>query len=485
MTRYSAIAVLGWLFAFPLSSPGKDFKAEIARILKSPDLKGIVTGIQVLDTETGAAVFSLNENRLFAPASNLKLVTTAAAVHFLGADYTFRTSVFRKGEIQGGTLRGDLIVRGSGDPNISGRFYGENITAIPDQWAKTIREAGIETITGDIIADDTIFDREFVCPNWPADQLWKWYCAPTCGLSFNDNCLEVEIRPGAAGEPVQLFPNPETAYAVFENSCTTVETKGQDFVVIDRRAGDATIKVGGRCWAEAGSRRFFVTVDNPALFMVTVFRESLKKAGVKVEGKPRLLTEPLDAWETPGNELAACEHRMKETISVTNKRSQNFYAEQLLKLVGKKVRGQGSFKAGVAACSAFLKEIGVPAESYTLVDGCGLSRENRLTPALLATLLNTMWRHRYNKEFADSLPRPGEDASLRRRFKEAAYCERICAKTGYIDGASSLSGYLSTKSGRLYAFSTLMNDPNVRGFRVSNRQLHAIQDSICKAIIDS
>ncbi|MEW6356799.1 MAG: D-alanyl-D-alanine carboxypeptidase/D-alanyl-D-alanine-endopeptidase [Planctomycetota bacterium] len=476
-----------WQSIAGLSADAGDPAAQVERILRDPKLKPVVTGIHVVDVDTEKVVFAQNADRLFAPASNMKLVTTAAALHLIGPDYTFRTAVYRNGEVRGGVLQGDLIVRGSGDPNISGRFYGENITAIPDMLARTIREGGISVITGDIIADDAVFDREYVHPEWPKDQRWRWYCAPVCGLSFNDNCVEVEIQPGnAVGELVTLAAIPPTSYVVFQNDCVTTGSKAQDMLTIDRTAGDATIKVGGRCWTETGVRRFFVTVDNPAIFFATVFRESLEKAGVEVKGNPRMAAEPLAHIEISSNEVAAfAQHRMRETLAVTNKRSQNFYAEQLLKLVGCKMRGQGSYDAGVSACAGFMKQIGIPPGSYKMVDGCGLAEANRLSPAQITKLLCAMWRHKYNQDYVNSLARPGEDGSLKSRFKEPRYRDRICAKTGYIDSASALSGYLSTDSGRMYAFSILMNDPKLRTLRAPNYELRRIQDKICEALIGS
>ncbi|NOZ23146.1 MAG: D-alanyl-D-alanine carboxypeptidase/D-alanyl-D-alanine-endopeptidase [Planctomycetes bacterium] len=484
---FALISGLLWQFAVCLPCHAGGGLSQVESILRDPKLDKVVTGIHIVDVDTGKVVFKRNSDRLFAPASNMKLVTTAAALHYLGPDYTFRTAIYRNGEVRGGTLHGDLIIRGSGDPNISGRFYGENITAIPDTLARTIREGGIRVVAGDIVADDTLFDREYIHPEWPKDQLWRWYCAPVCGLSFNDNCVEVEVQPGnAPGEPARLSAIPPTSYIEFENECVTTGSKRHDMITIDRTSGEPGIKVGGRCWSDAGPRKFFVTVDNPALFFATVFRESLGRAGVEVKGRPRVAVESLAQVEVPSNEVAAfAQHHLKETIAVTNKRSQNFYAEQLLKLIGCKVGGAGSFDAGVSVCARFLKQIGIPAGSYRMVDGCGLADTNRLSPAQITRLLCAMWRHKYNKVYVASLARPGEDGSLRRRFKDKRYHDRICGKTGYIDSASALSGYLSTDSGRIYAFSILMNDPKHRALRVPNYELRRIQDKICIALIES
>jgi len=458
----------------------QSLRLSIGKILSDKALRGARVGVSIMDADTGRGLFGRNENRQFIFASNVKLVTTAAALDFLGPDYTFRTSVYVRGELIGNTLNGDLIVKGRGDPNISGRFYNDNITAIMECWAEAIKKAGITRITGDIIADDLMFDRQYVSPYWPQDQLQKWYCAEICALSFNDNCIEVWVSPGISpGDPARVTLKPNTSFVTVRNTCLTASRKSGDRISIYRPIGVNIITVGGWCWKGAGERRYFVTVHDPALFFVTVFKEVLEKRGIAVGGRPLVTIEDLSAVEIPENEIAFAEHKLRETIAVTNKRSQNFYAEQILKTLGAETRGFGTFKNGILAVEDFLEKVGIPRGSYTLVDGSGLAKKNRLAPVQITKLLCYMRKHRYGDIFLNSLARPGEDGSLRKRMLQEPCRSRVYAKTGYVSGASALSGYVKTRRGRMLAFSIIMND-----YKSSLYDMRRIQDSICRVLVD-
>ena len=189
--------------------------SRIQLLLKNPSLKNVSYGISVVSIKKNIPVFSYRDNDLFSIASNMKLLTTAAAIEYLGPDFEYKTSIDTHGVITAsGELIGDIIIKGSGDPNLSGRFYNGNITSVPESWADAIRSRGIRKVTGDIIADDSVFDRIYTNPNWPENQLSAWYCAPSCGLSFNDNCVDITlISDKKPGNVAQLFVVPQ--YVVF------------------------------------------------------------------------------------------------------------------------------------------------------------------------------------------------------------------------------------------------------------------------------
>jgi serine-type D-Ala-D-Ala carboxypeptidase/endopeptidase (penicillin-binding protein 4) len=170
----------------------KKLKEEIDAILQKYKPKETCVGISIFSISKDKYLYEINPDKSFVVASNMKLFTTATALVYLGADFEFKTEIFYRGDISAeGKLDGDIVIRGSGDPNISGRFFDGNVTAVPAFWADRIKKHGIQVISGDIIVDDSIFDREFVHRNWPKDQLSKWYCAPVSGLSFNDNCVDI------------------------------------------------------------------------------------------------------------------------------------------------------------------------------------------------------------------------------------------------------------------------------------------------------
>ncbi len=457
-------------------------ESKIQAVLNDPSLKKALVGIDVVALDNGQRIYSLRKDESFVVASNMKLVTTAAALDILGPDYKFRTSVYRTGPLDPatGALKGGLVIRGVGDPNISGRFLNDDVCAVPNAWAAAVRKAGVTEVQGDIIADDTLFDRVYVPTTWPRNQMDHWYCAQVCALSFNDNCLNISIAAAkTVGAPAAVRIEPDTSYVNVTKNCVTVAARKDHAVILARKPDTNDIRVGGGFWIGSPPSKDFITIHNPALYLATVFREALERAGVKVAGKAALADRPMREATVPENEIAASESSLDGTIAVTNQRSQNFYAEQLLKTVGAVKTGQGTFESGCAAVSDFLRRLDGAGSDFVVADGSGLSKTNRLPPALMTALLRHMYEHRFREAYVSSLAQPGEEGSLRKRFTGEPYRGRVLAKTGYVAGASCLSGYLTTMKGRTLAFAIFMNK-----FSGNNAAMHVLQDRICKALID-
>lgn len=464
-----------------VSAEAPSLSTKIQALMNDPALKNAVIGIDIVALDNGERIYSLRKDEPFVVASNMKLVTTAAALDLLGPDYKFRTSVYRMGPLDPSTgiLSGGLVIRGVGDPNISGRFFNEDVCAVPNAWAAAIKKRGVKEIHGDIIADDTLFDRVYVCPSWPKNQLDHWYCAQVCALSFNDNCLNVTIAPGkTAGEPAVVTIQPETSYVNVTRKCITTANRKEHAIGLRRKPNTNDIIVDGKCWIGSPPVKEYVTIHNPALYMATVFKEALERAGIKVTGTVRLAEQPMKAVEVPENELVASESGMDITIAVTNKRSQNLYAEQLFKVLGAMKTGVGTFESGAAAVTDFLKRMGGEANNFVVADGSGLSKTNRLTPALMTALLCQMYQHKYREAFLGSLAVPGEEGSMEKRLKGEPYRSRVMGKTGWVAGASCLSGYVITRKDRVLAFAIFMNKV------VSNLPCRHFQDKVCKALLE-
>ncbi|MCQ4574031.1 MAG: D-alanyl-D-alanine carboxypeptidase/D-alanyl-D-alanine-endopeptidase [Candidatus Brocadiales bacterium] len=445
----------------------------------SSSLKGASVGICVVSLPGEKELYSLNSDRLFIVASNMKLLTTAAALEYLGPEYRFVTTVYGRGDVsEGGVLNGDLIIKGGGDPNISGRFHEGRSTAVLEHWALELGKAGITEIGGDVIADDTWFDREHVHPDWPRNQLTRWYCAPVSALSFNDNCIELRMVPGDDGG-VRVVKEPNTRYVRVHNSSRmTKKKKGANFIVY-RKPGANEIFVKGKVRRGHLPATHFVTVDDPPLFLASVFREVLERNGIRVDGRVRLIAG--EDVSSPGelHELASTASTMAQSVKVANTKSQNFYAEQILKTLGMEIKGEGSFAAGREVLEEFLLELGHPPDRYTIADGSGLSRNNRLSPRMLVDILAYMYKHGEGDVFYSSLSVSGTSGTMGRRLKKEPYKGRVRAKTGYISKASALSGYVETLSGKRLAFSILIND-----FKASNAKIKKVQDSICRALVN-
>jgi D-alanyl-D-alanine carboxypeptidase/D-alanyl-D-alanine-endopeptidase (penicillin-binding protein 4) len=453
--------------------------AELARRV-APGL-----GVHIVDVETGATVYELAPDQTRILASNTKLVTSAAALDRLGPGYFIETVLQARGPVVAGELLGDLAVVGSGDPAISGRHFGDDPLYIFRRWGRQLRDAGIERVRGDLILVDGLFEAQQIHPDWPRDQLHKWYEAPVSALSFNDNCVWVRVGPGAnAGASAQVEIDPRVRALQVHNTARTTSRGRSQSIAVDRRPGSDVIEVSG--WVYLGNSEPFVvavTVPEPGLLFGQALEAGLAEAGVTVQGTLRIGPAlPIDAWRP----LAVHRTSLQTVLEVVNKRSQNFYAETLLKLLGAEDCGEGSWRSGAEVVASFLEQLGIERGTYSYVDGSGMSRNNRFSPRQVTTLLRHMYFHRYGRAYLQSLAYSGESeldppwmrSSLSDRLDEPGYRRNVLAKTGGLNGVSTLSGYAKAHSGTIYAFSILCNSTSAVW------QAKQAQDRILRSLID-
>jgi D-alanyl-D-alanine carboxypeptidase/D-alanyl-D-alanine-endopeptidase (penicillin-binding protein 4) len=433
-------------------------------------------GIHIVDLSSHQSAFAFDADQPRILASNTKLLTTAAALGTLGADFVFETRVMVRGAAAGGVLAGDLAVFGSGDPNLSGRFHDGDPYAIFREWAAALKAQGIRRITGNLFLVNGLFNPPNIHPDWPRDQLTSWYEAPVEALSFNDNCVLVRVWPASrAGLPARVETVPKLDYFAIRNSATTTGTRRNRLLV--GRLGDSdTLVVSGTIGLRTGPGEEWVAVQNPTAYFGASLKAALAEEGVEVAGGiVPAHGSPAGEWQL----VTSYRSDLARTLEVTNKRSQNFYAESLAKLLGWKVRGEGSWAAGVGVVGDFLAGLGIAPGSFSLVDGSGLSRGNQMSPRSMTGLLEQMYFHAFGRDYLRSLPFSGEHGlKWQRRLAKPPYAGNVFAKTGTINGVSTLSGYAKAVSGRVYAFSILFNQ--VR----SNAGAHAAQDRIVAALID-
>ena len=460
-----------------------DLTKRVDAILAGNAARRMKVGVHVRLLPSGKVLYSRRATELFIPASNVKIVTAASALHHLTPGFTFRTLFYANGNRrEGGVLKGDLVIQGDGDPNISGRFHGGDVSYLPRTWARILHQRGFRRITGDLIADDTIFDRQYTCPSWPAAQLHKWYAAPVAGLSFNDNCLDIIISPTTNGRRVRLTLHPNTRYVTVANQLiTTSNTRlaRQRGFFLSRKLGTNDVILKGAWPAGAAPERKFVTVHEPPLYLATVIAEEMRRVGITLDGKVRLARRA-GHFVGPKDPRVHIIHTssLRDTLRVMNKRSQSFYAEQLLKRTGAACFGQGTFVTGVNAASAYLKGVGIPPGTYVMADGGGLSRGSRFTPEQFTHVLTHVYNAPYGKMFVDSLSRSGIDKSLKKRLATPAYRGRIAGKTGTLNAVVTLSGYAFNRHGKVLAFSILVNNSH------NNWTARAFTDDICRILID-
>ncbi|HZV11874.1 MAG TPA: D-alanyl-D-alanine carboxypeptidase/D-alanyl-D-alanine-endopeptidase [Candidatus Kapabacteria bacterium] len=450
----------------PLFLPERltQLRHDLDGIIDDPNFANAEWGAIVQSVETGEYLYRKNDTKLFVPASNLKLFTTAAALYYLGPDFRYATSLLTNGTIRKGVLQGDVIIRGSGDPTFSKIFYPNQPLAVLERWADTLEARGVKRIAGNIIGDDSYFDSLSYAPGWEMDDESYYYSAQISGLSLNNNCVDLTVQPGVDLNDealIEIFPN--TTYVTISNEVKT--TRGDSTFAIDvhRDPGTNVIHVTGNIPLNYSSYTLSATVDNPCLFASTVFRETLAKRGIEVDGSvlsagdlkekivyPHLKT--LDIVFSPP---------LSEIIKQTNQNSLNFCAEQILKTIAKERTGTGSFEKGVEMVKKFLSDVGIPPEHISMVDGSGLSRLDLISPQYMATLLRYMHRSDNWKYFYASLPVAGKSGTLESRMKETKAEGNVHAKTGYLNFVRSLSGYVNTADNDMLLFSLFTNNYTV------------------------
>ncbi len=488
-TRLALLAAGLLTLALTAHGQSASFKAGVnAQVAAARQASGAL-GVQVVDLRTGDTVYSYNGQTQRILASNTKLITSAVALDRLGPGYFFETEVLVRGEVEGGVLTGDLAIVGGGDPNISGRQYqGDSFGAFRG-WAAALKELGASRIDGDLVLVHGLFDQEYVHPDWPRDQLSRWYEAPVAALSFNDNCVLVKVTPARPGAAARVETVPPLPMFTIESTALTTSRSRSQWLNIDRRQhgghGDI-LTVAGRIYQRTESFDKWVAVFDPLRYFGAALKAALAEEGIEITGRvlassglPR--PDPSLEGTAPSRWRRLLTHRtdLLTVLEVVNKRSQNFYAESVLKLLGARLCGSGTWAGGLDAEREFLAEVGIEEGTYRLADGSGMSRNNRFTPEQLTTLLHHMFHHRWGEEYVRTLPYSGErDLRWSERLADGPYRGNVMAKTGYLSGVSTLSGYAKAGSGNIYAFSILMN--SIRGVW----KARAAQDRIVRAIID-
>jgi serine-type D-Ala-D-Ala carboxypeptidase/endopeptidase (penicillin-binding protein 4) len=409
--------------------------------------------IKIVEVGTGRIAAQRNPSMAVIPASNMKLFTTAAAFELLPDDFKFVTTVSIRGEIdREGTLQGDLKVVGRGDPTIGGRFYDGDANTVFRGWARQLLAQGIRTISGDLIFEHGYFDSQWVHPTWNPAQMVHWYQAPVAALSLQEGTVRVRVTPTSAGQRARVDFNPVNNYVTLQNTAVTGPGAG---AFITRTLGTNNIIVRGN--APRGTTEVFIAIQNPVQYYAGVVRTTLEQEGIRVLGSIQLVANdegeewrPVIVHSTP-----------HEIVSfVINKKSQNQYAEQMLKTLGAELRGDGSFGGGGAVIGEWLaNQLGIPPDQFAIADGSGMSRQNQASADAFITVLQHMWDSPYRNDFLASMPFSGEVDSRfgRRRLNQAPFARRVYAKTGYISGVVGLSGYVEGLSGQVYAFSFLFN----------------------------
>ncbi len=461
ITRYLIIIFVGVMVnsCTTLNLPiiGKEnekIDAQIETLLADPALSPAHIGIYIKEMESGEILYAKNQHKLLMPASNMKLVTTAAGLSILGPDFQYETGFFTDGKIVNGILKGNLFIKGSGDPTFSGRFYKDNPDSVFILWAEKLKSLGINKIDGEIIGDNSIFQDDGLGYGWEKDDLPYYYAAKTSGLSFNDNCIDLHFYPDVhIGRPVTIKQTPVSQYLPIKNQRITVPPDSSNRSQFIRNYITDSLIVTGQLPIDAAPELDWATVPNPADFFLQEFKKILQKHSISFSG-----CKIIDTSLTYENKALLFINRsvpLAKIVKNINKVSNNYYAETLLKTLcnDQPITTEKAIKRE----KDFFRRIGIDSDRMFIKDGSGLSRHNMVTVHQIATILNYMATGKNGKLYRESLPVAGVDGTLKRRFKGSNAKGHVFAKTGYVGHVRALSGYVFAKNDKKYVFSIIVN----------------------------
>ena len=475
------VCIVSSLFFCPIlcraDDAGKGSDPELVRkidaILDTPLLKMGFQGVVISSLKDDTTLYERNAEKVFLPASNNKLLTSGAALALLGPDFIYQTRLITGAKLSArGTLSGDLILKGSGNPILS----LEDL----DSLAKQAKTAGLKRVKGRLAFDDTRFDRNWLGNDWASDDESFYYAAQVSGLNVNHNVIKATVTPGEKeGAPVKVSVFPAFSQMTIRNLALTGKKKSENSITLERVRGQNIIVVSGFLALDTTEEKApseTLTVESPARFATTLMKDALKKEGVKFDDEE---IAPLPSPEDP---LILGEHTsppLSEILKLMNKPSDNLIAECLLKTVGAVKKKKGSWDAGISAAKEWFESIGLDTTHLRQADGSGLSRFNYVSPRNYVKLLT--W---YSKEtnfayYYNSLAIAGVDGTLIQFAKNTPASGNCRAKDGYIGNVSSLTGYVKNREGENFVFSILMNN-----HLTNNATCRAAQSKIVNLIAD-
>ncbi len=448
-------------------------KNDIDKIVDDEFFNRSQIAIEIYDLTDGISLYKHNNKLLLHPASTMKLLTTAAALFYLGIDYQFTTELYHTGVIESATLYGDLFIVGGLDPD----FTIDDI----DSLVSIINSLGIKYITKNLYADTSVKDSIY----WGRG--WMWDDNPDPGapylsaLNINDNAIEVFVDGTEVDSAALITLDPNTAYVTIENNCKTVASPEPNDLEITRdwQNDKNTIIVNGKVRQgeiiDSSEHSEKLNLLEPDKYFLTLFKEHLEENGVEVKGDIKIENLPDNSVY-----LSSIRRSIDTVLTNINKESDNLSAEMLLYALALNDSGAPAIaENGIEAINNLVDTIGLDHEDYSFADGSGVSRYSLVSAKLLTEVLKYFYSVNNNlfNIYYNSLPVAGVDGTLKKRMIGTRAENNVHAKTGTLSGVSNLSGYVTALNGNLLAFSIL-----IQNFLDETKEARAIQDKICELL---
>lgn len=425
--------------------------------------------------DTGEKIIEYNSNLSLAPASNMKLLTTSAALEILGEEHRFVTRLFYDGRIDAkGILHGNIYIVGGGDPTLGYNLVNGSLSLddLMTRWVNALIDKGIKRIDGDIIADDLLYDKIPIPDNWYWVDLGNYYAASTSALTIHNNLYFLFFKPAKkVGDKAKLLRIvPEIPGISFLNYMQTGKSGSGDNGYVYAAPGQYNAVLRGTI--PQGKSEFYIkgAIPNPPLFAAQYFCKAIRLSGISVTGKANVIADTIK-YDKRKKIDQLYSPQLKDIVYIINKKSDNLYTEMLLRAIGLKEFNTGSIEAGIDAVKNFFDENGINHDGLIMYDGCGLSRSDAITTNLMVDILTEMTKKKSFKTFYNSLGIVGEPTDIS-HFNNmgigTAIEKNARIKSGVIGGVRAYSGYLNDRAGRIIVFSMIANNFNGEGVDVSN-----------------
>ena len=468
------------LFLYSLSSFSQ--KGSLENFLSDSSMIHASVSLYIAETEGQEPVLEYNSVKSLAPASIMKLITSAVALELLGPQYTFKTTIGYTGVLnkRTGKLKGDIVIRGGGDPSLGSPYFTDHYKDFQDSWVSEIIRLGIKKIEGRVITDDSYYDYQPVPSKWLWEDAGNYYGAGAYGLSVFDNTYGIHFMIGADSQLVVKEIVPDECRIEFSNWLVAAGTSDEGYVFAAPYSTNGWM--AGTIPANLEDFVLKASVADPPRLMAKMINSKLKASGITISEEPTTFRLEQITYGTEIVQIAeTISPSLSEIIEVLNHESVNLYAEHLIKELGKKFSGKGSTVAGVEIVRGYLNNSGLGTDGIFIEDGSGLSPVNSINARGLAILLSYMKNEgRYFPEYFNSLPEAGKEGTLKSYFKDPVFDSRLRAKSGSMTRVRSYAGYFTTLSGKQMVFSIIIN--NYTG--TSRHIIAGIEEIIKETIIN-
>ncbi len=447
-------AILGSLFV----SLHAQETSPLDKFLSLPALKDANVGVLMKNLQTGEEMASFRPNAVIPPASTMKLITAATALEMLGPDFRFSTYLETNGVIEDGVLKGDLYIRGTGDPSLGSQWVGDQNFLY--KWIRGLRKQGIKRIEGNVIADMSFFDGDAVNPNWIWEDIGNYYAPGIFALSYLDNTMNVQLKSGKVGAVAEVIKTiPEVPGVEFENHirCTEITYDGA-FVhgvpYMNKRYLVGSVPSNRGIFGVRGD------IPNPGLLLAQHFIMRMKEQGMEVSGEATYITESLFAKRNVLYEHLS--YPLVELLKEVNQESNNHYAESIFRYLGHRLGLPCTINNSILLVRNYWKPRGIDITRCFVMDGCGLAPQDAISAEIFVELLTYMYQGENKDLFLQTLPVSGASGTLKYFCSKEPVSGKVTAKSGTTSRIKSYAGYLTLANGETAVFAVLVNNASVK-----------------------